>query len=192
MSGGVLARVLLACAVAGAGSAQAAADASAAPAANYFAGLALVDQDGKPVDLYRDYIDGHTIVLATFFASCAGVCPVTMSRLQAVQKRLGERIGNDVRIVAISVDPEHDTPALLHDYAQRLHAKPGWSFLTGTRAQVDAALKRIGQYAANPDDHSTLLVVGNARTGLWKKAIALGAAESVVDVVVSVADDPGA
>jgi len=165
--------------------------AETAGASKYFAGISLVDQNGRRVELYRDVMAGHTVVMHTFFAHCTASCPVTMNTLKALQARLGDRLGADVRLVSITVDPSHDTPSALHDYAARLDAHPGWYFLTGTREEVDAALKRIGQYTDDPADHMDLLIAGNDRTGLWKKILAAAPAASVSALVLGVADDRG-
>ena len=160
--------------------------------AKYFVGVTLVDQNGREVDMYRDVIADHTVVMHSFFAGCSASCPVMMSTLQSVQGRLGERMEREVRLISITVDPERDTPAALKEYAQRVHAKPGWLFLTGSPDQVALALKRIGQYAAEPADHMDLMIAGNTHTGLWKKIHGMGESRVVADLIVGVADDKGA
>jgi protein SCO1/2 len=165
--------------------------AAAAGAARYLAGLALVDQHGRSVDLYRDLIAGRTVVIHSFFAGCTSSCPVAMNTLKLAQSRLGGRLGRDVRFISITVNPVHDTPAALQAYAARIGALPGWVFLTGSEAQVDAALRRIGQQAGDPAAHTDLMVVGNARTGLWTKLHGAMGSAAVADLIVGVADDAG-
>jgi protein SCO1/2 len=152
-------------------------------AAKYFDGIDLVDQDGRNVDLYRDVIANHVAVIHTFFTSCTASCPVVMSTLKSLQGVLGTKMERDVRLVSITVDPVHDSQHALKEYAQRLNAKPGWYFLTGSNEQIAAALKRIGQYTAEPDAHMDLIVAGNDRTGLWKK---------INGLIMGVIDDQGA
>lgn len=159
-------------------------------AAKYFANVALVDQDGKPTDLYSLMRD-RTIVMNTFFATCTGSCPVMARSLAAVQDRYADRLGKDLVIVSITVDPANDTPAKLKAYAKSVSAKRGWYFLTGTKEQVEVALKRIGQYADTRDAHMNVIVAGNDRTGLWKKAFGLAKPQEIVDIVGSVLDDRG-
>lgn len=182
---------LLCIALAVAATARADSTAPANGAEKYFGGLSLVDQDGKTVDLYRDAIVDHTVVIHTFYTNCAQSCPVTMSTLQAVQSRLGNRLGRDVRLLSISVDPARDTPAVLKAYARRVRAKAGWLFLTGSQDQVAAALKRIGQYVDEPSAHMDLLVAGNARTGLWKKILGMAPTAQAMASIMEVADDAG-
>lgn len=153
-------------------------------AAIYLADLALVDQNGRSVDLYKDYIAGRRIVLHSFFARCEGSCPVMMATLQSLQKQLGERLGQDVSIVSITVDPAHDTPEVLAAYAKRVQAKPGWHFLSGSPEQVNTALKRIGQYADAPENHMNLIIVGDDASGDWRKIHGLAPIKQVVDGIL--------
>lgn len=153
-------------------------------AAIYLADLPLVDQNGKTVDLYKEYIAGRHIVLHSFFARCEGSCPVMMTTLQSLQKQLGSRLGKDVQIVSITVDPDHDSPQVLADYARRVQAKPGWHFLSGSSAQVTTALRRIGQYADAPENHMNLIIVGNDASGDWRKLHGLAPLEEIVRAVL--------
>ncbi|MGH7859065.1 MAG: SCO family protein [Candidatus Binatia bacterium] len=69
------------------------------------------------------------------FTRCQGTCPVLSTRMA----ELRERIGDDVRLVSFSVDPLHDTPGVLSDYARRLHApERQWLFVTGGVAELRA------------------------------------------------------
>lgn len=162
---------------------------AAAAKDHYLANLSLVDQNGRRVDLYDDLIHNHTVVLNSFFASCTGSCPVMAKTFLHLQNKLGDRVGDDVILISITVDPENDTPEKLKEYAQRVGAKKGWYFLTGSRAEVDAALSKIGQYTENREAHMNIVITGNDRTGLWKKALATAPSEQVWKVVASVADD---
>jgi protein SCO1 len=158
-------------------------------AAIYLADLPLVDQNGKTVDLYKDFIAGRRIVLHSFFARCEGSCPVMMTTLQALQKQLGSRLGKDVSIVSITVDPDHDTPQVLADYAKRVQAKPGWHFLSGSSAQVNMALRRIGQYTDAPENHMNLIIVGNETDGDWRKMHGLAEMKAVVTEILEAIEE---
>ncbi len=160
------------------------------PSAKYFANLALVDQDGNATDLYA-LMKGRTIVINSFFASCTGSCPVMTGTFNAIQERFADRLGKDLVLVSITVDPKNDTSAKLKSYASGAKAVAGRYFLTGSKGQVDAALKRIGQYAESPEQHKNVMIVGNEKTGLWKKAFGLAKPEEIVEIVRSVLDDDG-
>jgi protein SCO1/2 len=158
---------------------------------HYLSKLSLVDQNGRRVDLYDDLIHGRTIVMNSFFATCTASCPVMARAFLHLQNKLGDRVGKDVILVSITVDPETDTPEKLKAYAQKIGAKPGWYFLSGSRAEVDAALRRIGQAVDTRDAHLNVIIAGNDRTGLWKKALAIAPADEIWKIVASVANDPG-
>jgi protein SCO1/2 len=111
--------------------------------------------------------------------------------MEQVQEALGDRVGKDVYLLSISVDPTNDTPARLKEYAARYHAKPGWYFLTGSKQNVDAALQKLGQYVQEREAHQNLILIGNDQTGLWKKAMGLADAEELIRIVKTVADDQG-
>jgi len=158
---------------------------------NYFTDVVLVNQDGEKMRFYSDVLKGKTVVISAFFTTCTSVCPPMNRNLEKVQEALGERLGKDVFIVSISVDPETDTPPRLKEYAQRFHAKPGWLFLTGKKENVDWALYKVGQYVESKDDHTTVIAIGNEPTGLWKKALGIAKADELIRIVESVVNDKG-
>jgi protein SCO1/2 len=161
------------------------------PAANYFTDVQLINQDGKPVRFYSDVLKGKTVVVNAFFTTCTSVCPPMNRNMEKIQEVLGDRVGRDVFLVSITVDPQVDTPPRLKEYAQKFHAGPGWIFLTGKKENLDWALYKLGQYVANKDDHKTIFIIGNEPTGLWKKAFGMANVAELVQVVDSVVNDKG-
>jgi protein SCO1/2 len=168
------------------------ATANASPAQRYFSDVELVDQNGRTLRFYTDMLKGKTVIVNAFFTTCTSVCPPMNRNLEMVQQALGARLGRDVFIVSISVDPLTDTPPRLKEYAKRFHAKPGWIFLTGKKENVDWALYKLGQYVQAKDDHTTIIIIGNEATGLWKKAFGLAKADELIRLVNEVANDKGA
>jgi len=162
------------------------------PAQKWFTDVELLDQDGRKVRFYTDMLKGKTIVVNAFFTSCTSVCPPMNRNLEKVQEALGARLGKDVFLISISVDPTTDTPPRLKEYAKRFHAREGWTFLTGKKENVDWALYKLGQYVESRDDHTTIIIVGNETTGLWKKALGMAKADELIQIVNSVANDKGA
>ena len=162
------------------------------PARNYFTDVILVDQHGREHRLYSDLLEGKVVVISAFFTTCEGACPILGKNLAAVQEWLGDRLGREVHLISISVDPETDTPPRLNAWGQRFGARPGWTLLTGEKENVDLALQRLGQYVEQPEAHQNLIIIGNEPTGLWKKAFVLSPAEDLIPVVRSVLADGGA
>lgn len=146
----------------------------------YFSDMPLIDQHGKERRLYSDLMKDKVVVITFFFSSCRGTCPKLMANYVKLQEHLGERLGRDAHLLAITVDPERDTPLKLASYARQLEAKPGWYFLTGSEAQVEAVKAKFGERAQKPEDHGNLFLIGNVRTGLWKKVLGVSPAESVI------------
>jgi protein SCO1/2 len=159
------------------------------PARTYFTDTVLINQDGQPMRFYTDLLKDKVVIINTFFTTCTSVCPPMSKSLQAVQAWLGGRLGKDVHIISISVDAQVDTPPRLKDYAQKYKAQPGWYFLTGKKENAEAALRKIGMFVEDKDDHSTIIIIGNLQTGLWKKAMGLAKAEDLIKVVESVLED---
>lgn len=160
-----------------------------AEAKKYFTDVELIDQDGNALRLYSDLLRNRVVVIDCFFSSCTGVCPVLNQKLTAIKQAFSEQMGKELIILSITVDPEVDTPARLKEYAEGLHAGPGWYFLTGPRENLKTALTKFGMYTESRENHSNLLMIGNDATGLWKKAFGLAPSEQVVDIVESVLFD---
>jgi len=173
----------------GVSNAQEPATATDSPAHKYFTDVELVTQNGQKVKFYSDLLQGKVVIINSFFATCQGSCLPLNQNLAKVQEALGDRLGKDVYILSISVDPTVDTPTNLNAYAKKLHARPGWYFLTGAKENVDFALKKIGQFVDDKQDHLNIFIIGNERTGLWKKAFGLAKSEELVKVVESVIND---
>jgi len=164
---------------------------SSSPAQKYFTDVELINQDGKKVHFYSDVLKGKTVIVNAFFTSCTSVCPPMNRNMEKIQEALGDRVGRDVFLVSMTVDPETDTPARMKEYAKKFHAGPGWLFLTGKKENLDWALYKLGQYVESKDDHQTVLIIGNEPTGLWKKAFGMANVAELVQVVESVVNDKG-
>jgi protein SCO1/2 len=162
---------------------------SVSPAEKYFSDVELINQDGQKLHFYSDVLKNKVVIVNVFFTACVSVCPPMNRNMEMIQEALGDRLGKDAFLVSISVDPEMDTPPRLKDYARRFHARPGWTFLTGKKENVDWALYKLGQYVEKRDDHSTIIIIGNEAKGLWKKAFGLAKADELMKIVEDVLND---
>jgi protein SCO1/2 len=159
------------------------------PGHKYFTDVLLINQNGEKMRFYSDLLQGKVVIINSFFGTCQGSCLPMNRNLEKVQEALGERMGKDVRIISISVDPLVDTPPTLREYAKKLHARPGWYFLTGDKQNIEFALTKLGQFVSDKQDHLNIIIIGNERTGLWKKAFGLAKSDEIVKVVESVLND---
>ena len=158
-------------------------------AQKYFTDVVLINQNGEKMRFYSDLLKGKVVIINSFFATCQGSCLPMNRNLEKIQQALGDHVGKDVFILSISVDPLMDTPPKLKDYAKKLNARPGWYFLTGDKENVEFALKKLGQFVDNKQDHLNIFIIGNERTGLWKKAFGLAQSDELMKVVESVLND---
>jgi protein SCO1/2 len=105
----------------------------------------LTTQDGRRLSL-KD-LQGNVVVVTFIFASCADTCPLLTAKLAALAQRLGTDRGSPVRFVAITVDPERDTPEVLKAYGEGHGARaPAWAFVTGTPEEIRQVASRYGVY----------------------------------------------
>ena len=141
--------------------------------AEYFPNLTLTTQDGEPVRFYDDLLKGKIVAINLIYTTCQYACPLETARMSQVQKKLGDRMGKDVFFYSITIDPEHDTPAVLKEYGEKFQAGPGWKFLTGKKTDIDLISRKLGLYSepdpGNPDGHMPYLLVGNESTGQWMR-----------------------
>lgn len=147
---------------------------AAAPmGADYFSNIVLTTQDGKQVRFYDDLLKGKSVAINIIYTSCTDECPLETARMSEVQRLLGPRMGRDIVFYSISIDPEHDTPAVLKDYAKKFGVGPGWLFLTGKKDDITALTKKLGlsrtSDLANRDGHASSLMLGNEPTGQWMR-----------------------
>jgi protein SCO1/2 len=159
--------------------------------ANYFPNVPLVDQNGRTVHLYDDLLKGKTVVVNLIYTECQDSCPLETARLLQIQKMLGDRVGKDVFFYSVSIDPEHDTPAVLKAYAEKFHAGPGWLFLTGKKADIDLVAHKLGLYydpGLNRDGHTVELMIGNEPTGQWTRNAATDNPRFLVNTITTLVD----
>src|SRR5262245_42140399 len=97
--------------------------------------FSLTTQGGTRLALQD--LHGKVVAVTFIYASCADTCPLLTAKLAGLQGRLGTDFGAKVFFVAITVDPERDTPEVLKHYAQAHGANlAGWAFLTGTPVEI--------------------------------------------------------
>lgn len=139
---------------------------------SYFPDVYLTTHEGERVHFYRDVIQGKVVAINFMFTSCENVCPAETARLKQVHTLLGDRIGQDVHMYSITVDPEVDTPEVLARYRERFGVGEGWTFLTASREDTDLIQRKLGMLVEkldDPNDHNASLVLGNETTGRWTK-----------------------
>jgi protein SCO1/2 len=139
----------------------------------------LITQEGKAVRFYDDLVRGRVVMVNFAYTQCRGQCPRATAQLTAVQRLLGDRLGREVIHLTLSLDPEHDTPEAMSRYVAAHGGRAGWIWLTGKREDVEAIRRFVGftdpdpRIDADRTRHTTLVLLGNDRTGRWSAMPAL-------------------
>jgi len=138
-----------------------------------FSNIALVTQQGKPVRFYDDLIRGKMVIINLMYTGCGEICPANTAALAKINGILGERMGRDITMLSLSIDPVADTPDRLKRYWEAFGSKPGWLYLTGRPGDIDRLRHELGAYDldpaidADPTQHAGFVIVGNDRTDRW-------------------------
>jgi len=140
----------------------------------------LVTQDGAEVSLQSDVVGDRIVVMDFVYTTCTTVCPVLSAIFSQVQNQLGDRLGGEVVMISISVDPNRDTPARLKKYAERLGAGDNWLWLTGRHQTVTEVLEELGAYTPNFADHPSMVLVGDGQSGQWARFIGFPGAAQII------------
>jgi protein SCO1/2 len=142
----------------------------------------LTTHDGRSVRFYDDLVQGRVVAINFMFTNCGSGCPVATANLVQVQKALGDRMGRDITFLSITLDPAHDTAAVLRRHARAYGSGPGWYFLTGKRGDIERLRRGLGAWDPDPAvdrdirQHVGLVILGNEPRGRWKAVPALGSA----------------
>lgn len=122
----------------------------------------MQDQTGAERRLKTDVIGPRIVVVDFIFTSCQTICPVTTSLLAEAKGRLKDIPGEDLVFVSMSVDSTVDTPERLAAFATGRGAD--WTFLTGDKPVMDEALTWLNAYSTNPENHTAMILIGDAST----------------------------
>lgn len=153
---------------------------------DFFTNLPLITHTGEEVAFFDDMLKDRIVVVNFFYTTCTDLCSLSTARLAQVYDWLGERMGRDVFFVSITLDPENDTPESLATFAEGFNIDKGWTFLTGSRENIDTIRFKLGEKARALNLHRSDMVIGNARTGVWRRSSVMGsltvALESILEL----------
>ena len=125
--------------------------------------IRLTDQAGQPVELAA--LKGKVVMLTAVYATCPHTCPTIMAEAKRVVAALSPNERADLVVIAVTIDPAHDTPEVLARFAEMHGLEPSlWHLVTGEVSEVEQTLDRMG-IARTRDaktgviDHANLLMV---------------------------------
>jgi len=104
-------------------------------------GFTLDDQSGRKLSLEGQR--GKLVLLTFLYTHCKDVCPLTAQNLSAAVRLLGRK-ANDVRVLAVSVDPRGDTPKSVRHFIRSHRLVPEFHYLIGSQAQLEPIWRVYG------------------------------------------------
>jgi protein SCO1 len=147
--------------------------------------VVLVNQDGKKIP-FKNYLETDKPVMVEFiYATCTTICPVLSAGFANLQRKLGPDAAQ-IRLISISIDPENDTPQIMKDYLKKYGAGPGWDFLSGSRADIDAVMRAFDAYVANKMYHLPLTLIRSPADGSWMRIKGLMGAADLQDELAQI------
>lgn len=141
--------------------------------------VTLVDQEGRAVALDDALPSSAPVALNFIFTTCTTICPVMSATFAGLRTRLG-RDGEGLRLVSISIDPEHDRPSVLKAYAARFAAEPAWRFYTGTAADVGRVLQAFEAAAGDKSNHRPFTLLRRANSTEWVRLDGMASTEALM------------
>lgn len=158
------------------GSLAQAARAAAEPAPRFdwrapeFADVEVLTQQGHKLRFRSGVLAGRTVAVNFIFTSCTTICSPVSAGFAAVQQQLGPRLGRELHLVSVSVDPLNDSPAVLREYGARFAAGPGWTFVTGGRQAIDRILRDFDvPLGGDLGSHTPYVYIGNDAARRWTR-----------------------
>ncbi len=139
--------------------------------ASYFPNHTLINEEGKKFKFFDDLIKDKIVAINFIYTTCPDSCPLETAQLMRVQNIMGDRIGKDVHIYSITIDPDFDTPEVLKKYKEKFGAN--WNFFTGNKNDIINIRRKLGLYIEEIQDgsnnHNVSMIIGNQATGQWMK-----------------------
>ncbi len=144
-----------------------------------FPDVELTDQNGRKYSFRRDLVSGKIVCIALFYTKCTGTCPGTIQTMKRLRETLKDEFpAESVRFIAVTLDPENDTPNDLREYAEQRQINnsadiPEWLFCTGRFEDIERLRFSLGLYELDPvldadrTQHGAVLTIGNDRTDRW-------------------------
>ena len=125
--------------------------------------FALTDQEGKRVR-FGD-LRGKVVLLTFLYTHCPDVCPLIAENLNSALRELPRAQRDDVRVLAVSVDPKRDTPAQVRGYVKVHRLLPQFRYLIGSKRELTEVWRKLDVQAVARDpelvDHTTYTLLVN-------------------------------
>lgn len=127
--------------------------------------ITLIDHHARPHDLRGDLARGALLVITFSYTTCASICPIGNDIMSQLDEDIDRIDGREVRLMSITIDPSHDTPALMAEAARAFDASDRWLWLTGQPGDIRRLLQTVGAPVHDLELHDPVFLVGDGETG---------------------------
>ncbi len=152
-----------------------------------FTDSSVVTSDGESVLFYSDLVKDKTVVISFVYTDCTTICSPIAITVGFLEDLLGDRMGSDVHLISVSLDPVTDTPERLRTWSERFNPGPYWKFVTGEKRVIDDLLKSLKVFTPNYKDHPPIMIVANDRTQNCTYVNGWSSPENLRDVIDEIA-----
>jgi protein SCO1/2 len=149
----------------------------------------LINQKGDTVDLRTQLKKDEPVLVDFMFATCTTICPVLSAGYANIQRELVDS-PDQVHLISISIDPEHDGPEEMTAYLERYRAKPGWDFLTGTRDDIDRVMKAFDAFVPDKMSHRPLMFIRMPEGNRWVRIHGFARGADLMKEIRQASEDP--
>jgi protein SCO1 len=155
----------------------------------YLPDVVVQTHEGKAALFYEDLVKNKTVVFNFMYLNCEDTCPTTLHTLMDVHTLLRPRIGQDIFMYSITLDPERDSVAALRKEARSHGVRPGWLFLRASLQDTELLRRKLGfvssdpKVDANKSAHGWMVRFGNEPRQLWSMVAASSTPEAIARAI---------
>jgi protein SCO1 len=151
----------------------------------YLPDVVVQTHEGKAALFYEDLVKDKIVVLNFMYLNCESTCPATLHTLMDVHTLLRPRVGRDLFMYSITLDPERDSVAALRKEARSHGVRPGWLFLRASAPDTELLRRKLGFVSSDPvvdankSAHAAMVRFGNEPRQLWSMVSAFASPEAI-------------
>ncbi|UEM07849.1 SCO family protein (plasmid) [Skermanella rosea] len=156
----------------------------------------LTSHEGRSYRFYDDLVRGKKVVINFFYAGCGDICPLSTQRLVEVQQMLNGRVGRDLHMYSITLQPEMDTRETMLAYMETYGVGPGWLFLRASKEDTEILRRRLGFVDPDPvldadlETHIGVVKFGNDAIGRWAACPSFADPEEILASILTIDEAP--
>ena len=160
----------------------------------YLPDVVVQTHEGKAALFYEDLVKDRIVVLNFMYLNCESTCPTTLHNLMDVHTRLKSRVGREIFMYSITLDPERDTVAALRKEARgHIGARAGWHLLRASPEDTELLRRKLGFVSSDPvvdankSAHAAMIRFGNEPRQLWSMVSAFASPQAISRAILWVA-----